>query len=107
MCDTLGLPSNYRKVGVMLAKWDRELDQYKDRTEKEVADLEAVFKDSFNYDVRVRNIVNHKRRTPEKYFEEQVMWFVKEFNNPNDLLIVYYSGHGSFNHENNCLELHP
>ena len=61
-------------------------------TEDEVNRLEAVLKDDFHYETQIEYLDN--REGLQLWVNFRVARFAQENDGPNNLLIVYYAGHG-------------
>ena len=78
----------YREVAVLLLQWqDDDLG-----TETEVNDLECLFQDMYHYRTERFLIPSSDSATQLEY---KLNDFRKAYNHENDLLILYYGGHGS------------
>ena len=114
MCNELGLPEGYAHVSVLLIKWRREIDQLK--TEKEVASLETLFKESLGFQTKVFDLsesctCSHVTCscTPQQRLDRRISTFLRKWDSPHTLSIIYYTGHGT-HHDNpkpGYLKLHP
>ncbi|MCJ1382775.1 hypothetical protein MMC17_005888 [Xylographa soralifera] len=82
-------PKNYDGVYVLLLRWaDDDLKTY-----TEIAALDKVLSRSYHYTTQSELIPS---KDPKKFLQEKVMDFRREHDkeNENNLLIVYYGGHG-------------
>ena len=81
-------------------------DMFHERTliEEQVKKLDELFRQSFNYPTKVVELQNASK--PQLQLNLAVMKFVRKYNGPHNLLIVYYTGHGSFHETSELLELH-
>ncbi|KAI5369286.1 hypothetical protein Slin15195_G001620 [Septoria linicola] len=93
VCKQMGIPDTYQKVAVLMVRWDNMLDEDL-KCEKEVEELEALFRQDFRYETRVAVLTNVKR--PQAQLDSAVARFVEDYDGPHrsHLLIVYYTGHG-------------
>ena len=107
MCQALRLPKGYHKAAVLMLKWDISICEFGNIGADEVNSLKEVFEKSFNFDTTLVPLSHFHKRPPELYVKAQVERFVNKYNNPNDLLIVYYSGHASVHPTGQSLDLHP
>ncbi|KAF2684475.1 hypothetical protein K458DRAFT_302466 [Lentithecium fluviatile CBS 122367] len=99
--DILKIPNGYLKVAVLIIRWDREIDEFKGHDE-EIARLESIFSKDFGYECKIVNITNVKK--PQIALNCAMWQHVNDHDGPNNLLIVYYTGHGN-QVENERLEL--
>ncbi|KAF2199208.1 hypothetical protein GQ43DRAFT_433601 [Delitschia confertaspora ATCC 74209] len=60
-------------------------------------DLEKLFRFEFNYECQVVELGNHQ--SPQNVLNYEICRFIKEHDGPHNLLIVYYTGHGSLTGE--------
>ncbi|KAI4714090.1 hypothetical protein J4E89_001540 [Alternaria sp. Ai002NY15] len=98
----LDLPDGYRNVHVLVIKWQDAIDQLNVR--QEVDDLTNVFKKVFNYEVTELQL---EEKSPQIQLEMEILNWVYENDDPNNLLIVYYAGHGVYDQALKVLELSP
>jgi len=72
--------------------------------------LKDLFEKSFNYKTVLLSLTANHHRSPEEYLKHKIRKLMKQHDSANDLLIVYYSGHGSFYNDldpaEQFLELH-
>lgn len=66
-------------------------------------ELDALFRDSFNYTTTIVELNVGKK--PQHQLDSYVSDFICRHDGPDNLLIVYYTGHGVFNEARKCLEL--
>ncbi|KAF8849841.1 hypothetical protein BDZ45DRAFT_697220 [Acephala macrosclerotiorum] len=82
----------YKSAFVLLLSWDDDVDDL--HTRDEVAALEQMFKNVFKYET-VRGVLNQNKGSTA---QAQVNYFlaklVHDHDDPNNLFIVYYAGHG-------------
>ncbi|OCK80678.1 hypothetical protein K432DRAFT_297177 [Lepidopterella palustris CBS 459.81] len=97
----MDLPDYYRNVAVLMIKWSDELDELKTRAE--VEELEALFQNSFNYNTKVVELNVSKK--PQHQLNTHLNVFVEEHDGPDNLMIVYYTGHGKYRDKEKYLEL--
>ncbi|KAH6838690.1 hypothetical protein AA0119_g11571 [Alternaria tenuissima] len=98
----LDLPDGYRNVHVLVVKWQDAIDQLDVR--QEVDDLTNVFKKVFNYDVTELQL---EEKNPQVQLEAEIYRWVYEHDDPNNLLVVYYAGHGVYDKALKVLEFSP
>lgn len=81
-------PPRYSSVHVLLLRWeDDDLG-----TEREVADLEKVFRDSYHYYTERYEIPTDD---PTTQLEYKLNDFRRAYDDGNSLLVLYYGGHGA------------
>jgi hypothetical protein len=102
MCDEMKLPQGYQNIAVLIIKWDKDIDQLKSASE--VEDVRKVFAEDFNYPTTIIELNNKTR--PQLQLDRQVINFVADNNGDYNLLIVYYSGHGSYDEKTEEFWLH-
>ncbi|KAF2501299.1 hypothetical protein BU16DRAFT_555792 [Lophium mytilinum] len=95
------LPDYYRNVSVLIIKWDDELDELK--TGPEVIELDALFRNSFHYNTRIVELNVAKK--PQHQLNRHISTFVEDCDGENNLMIVYYTGHGVYREHERYLEL--
>lgn len=66
-------------------------------------ELSALFSESFNYSTSIVELNVGKK--PQHQLDSYISDFICNNDGPDNLLIVYYTGHGVFNDEKKCLEL--
>lgn len=96
----MGLPDGYQQVSVLLIKWHDEIDQL--GVAQEVIDLEKLFKETFNYQTTVVELDAVK---PQLRLESEITRFAFENDAKHNLLILYYAGHGIYDHKEEILYL--
>lgn len=80
-------PRSYDNVYVLLIRWaEDDLG-----TEKEINDLDRVFCDAYNYTTECEVIPSNNSHNT---LEFMITRFRHRHDSPNNLLIVYYGGHG-------------
>lgn len=97
----MDLPEGYQKVAVLIIKWADELDELK--TGGEAQELKALFQNRFNYHTDI--VALHVGTKPQLQLDYHVSGFIRDHDGPENLLIVYYTGHGVYNEDRKCLEL--
>lgn len=117
IAQNMHLPEGYAKVAVLIIKWADELDELKTKAEvcltwlasgrrltlEQAKELEALFRDRFHYHTETVEL-NVKSKT-QLQLNSCVSSFAAEHNGPNNLLIVYYTGHGVYYEEKKFLQL--
>ncbi|KAF2634567.1 hypothetical protein P280DRAFT_474521, partial [Massarina eburnea CBS 473.64] len=96
----LGLPEGYTKVAVLLVKWAHELDEL--NTKEEAEGLEKVFRKQFHYETKIVELDLSSK--PQLQLNLHLTEFVAKHDGPNNLLIVYYTGHGVFRDDHKHLD---
>ena len=85
-------PSTYKKVKALLLCWEEKSD---DLTVKaEVERLKAVLENRFHYEAYIEPMDNNVEQGLQVCVNAIVANFVRNNDGPDNLLIVYYSGHG-------------
>ncbi|KAF1922648.1 uncharacterized protein M421DRAFT_104941 [Didymella exigua CBS 183.55] len=97
----MSLPEGYTDVSVLIIKWDDELDELK--TWPEVEELDAVFRDRFRYTTEIVEL--NMKGKPQLQLKSRIGKFIEEHDGPNNLLIVYYTGHGVYQENEKYLQL--
>ena len=95
--------TDYLKVAVLLLCWDQKFDDM--ATEEEVHSLKAVFEDKFGYSATIAKLSPTKGGL-QVQINREVANFVGDHDGQNNLLIVYYAGHGKPGEIFGQLELH-
>ncbi|KAF1839785.1 hypothetical protein BDW02DRAFT_486233 [Decorospora gaudefroyi] len=101
MARNMDLPEGYSKVAVLLIKWAPELDEL--NTGDEARELDTLFRDRFHYETKIVELNVGKK--PQHQLNNYVSEFICEHDGPDNLLIVYYTGHGVYDDRRKCLEL--
>ncbi|KAF2685826.1 hypothetical protein K458DRAFT_387779 [Lentithecium fluviatile CBS 122367] len=97
----MDLPDGYVKVAVLIIKWDDELDELKTRGEAE--ELRDIFANRFRFETETVELnVSSK---PQHQINRHLSAFIEKHDGPNNLLIVYYTGHGVYREDHKHLEL--
>ncbi|KAJ9656781.1 hypothetical protein H2201_008433 [Coniosporium apollinis] len=99
---SMGVPDGYEDVAVLIIKWDDKLDDLNHGPE--VKQLEALFKESFGYPTKIVNLGDSDVK-PQLQLNSEVNNFVAEHDGQNNLMIIYYTGHGSWDKTRKLLEL--
>ena len=85
-------PSTYKKVKALLLCWEEKSDDL--MAKAEVERLEAVFKNRFHFEAQIETIDNNVEQRLQVRVNRILAEFVDINDGPDNLLIVYYSGHG-------------
>ncbi|KAL1639171.1 hypothetical protein SLS58_008139 [Diplodia intermedia] len=96
----LGVHNGYKQTFVLFVKWDEELDQL--RVGKEIAELREVFEERFNFTTKTVELGIKKAQTQ---LEHAILNMLVEYDDPHNLLIIYYAGHGLFHLATKRLQL--
>ncbi|KAF4312241.1 homeobox domain containing protein [Botryosphaeria dothidea] len=96
----MDLPEGYAQVAVLIIKWDERIDELK--CAEEVNELEALFRDDFHYETNIISL--DEKSSPHHQLIHAMSGFLRKFDGPNNLLIIYYTGHAGYNKENGELE---
>jgi hypothetical protein len=120
----LNIPSGYRKVAVLIIRWHKDIDDESNRDEhsKEVSDvpniitpftslqehsalliskanhpqiarLKQIFEGRLNFVCSEVDL--HTREKPQHILKEAIATHICRNDDPNNLLIIYYTGHGT------------
>ncbi|CAK4034149.1 Hypothetical predicted protein [Lecanosticta acicola] len=90
--------SDYDRVGALLLCWqDDDLEAWT----REVVRLGSIFKEQYSYDVHQFRIPSDRAVTAT---HKRVADFAHQYDGPNNLMILYYGGHGF--KEDNRLKLY-
>ncbi|KAF1830725.1 hypothetical protein BDW02DRAFT_633411 [Decorospora gaudefroyi] len=89
--DVLKTPNGYRKVEVLIIRWHESIDEFKDH-KQEIERLKTIFTAGFGYGCTVKSICNSS--SPQVDLNHHVLSHVREHDGDDNLLIVYYTGHG-------------
>ena len=112
MCKEMQVPQGYQNVAVLIIKWTEELDELHSADEvsffnsrglvsndvlmyQQVRELDELLRESFNYSTEIFEI--DVASSPKLQLKKAILDFVYKYNGPHNLLIVYYTGHGSYN----------
>lgn len=84
----------YKKVAVLLLCWEKKSsDMY---TEKEIGELDTIFKEKFGYHTEVARLdATNPNTRVQMQVNARVASFAEKHDGPDNLLIVYYAGHGA------------
>ncbi|KAL1645886.1 hypothetical protein SLS61_008147 [Didymella pomorum] len=97
----MSLPEGYLSVSVLIIKWADELDELK--TKAEVQELDTLFRNRFHYTTEIVEL--NMKGKPQLQLKSRVSKFIEDYDGPNNLLIVYYTGHGVYKDTENYLQL--
>jgi len=99
--------TGYHSVEVLLLCWDEKCVDM--ATQDEVDKLKTIFEDKFGYHATIAKLSHEKLGAEGRRLQVQVNFevakFVKDHDGPNNLLIVYYAGHGKPGNRFGDLEL--
>ncbi|KAL5119188.1 hypothetical protein ACEQ8H_002896 [Pleosporales sp. CAS-2024a] len=92
--DKLGVPNGYKKVEVLLIRWDEKIDdqEFQVGHGKEIKRLHDIFRHRFNFGCTIARIKNV--RHPQLDLNIAIAKHVMDHDGEQNLLIVYYTGHG-------------
>lgn len=94
----------YKEVAVLLLCWEQNSSDL--CTETEIAELEATFKEKFRYQTEVARLdATNTNANVQMQVNARVSGFAMKHGGPENLLIVYYAGHGA-SHDVYGLVLH-
>ncbi|KAF2001669.1 hypothetical protein P154DRAFT_403416, partial [Amniculicola lignicola CBS 123094] len=88
----MNLPDGYHKVAVLIVKWADELDEL--NTGPEAAELAALFCNVFHY--QIETVELNVSSKPQLQLHSYLTRFVEKHDGRNNLIIVYYTGHGFY-----------
>ncbi|KAF2795883.1 hypothetical protein K505DRAFT_301288 [Melanomma pulvis-pyrius CBS 109.77] len=94
--DTLKIPNGYLKVSVLIIRWHEDIDEFEGHNE-EIARLETLFRTRFNYHCEVTKLKNCKN--PQLDLDLAILQHISNHDGPDNLLIIYYTGHGNLVNE--------
>ncbi|KAJ4315529.1 hypothetical protein N0V94_005902 [Neodidymelliopsis sp. IMI 364377] len=94
-------PENYTQVAVLLIKWVDELDEL--QTRSELQEVEDLFRDRFRF--RTEIVELNVASKPQLQLNQRISNFIVDNDGPNNLLIVYYIGHGIYRDLEHYLQL--
>lgn len=77
----------YAAVAVLMISWKDD----DTNSAAEIEQLKTIFQDSFNYTVYSYQIPSAK---PQQSLNEQIATFLNYFGGSDNLLVIYYGGHG-------------
>lgn len=88
--------SRYKEVHALLLSWeDDNLGVI-----NEVHELSDVFRRTYDFEVEEWKIPSKR---PHNTLASKVLGFLDEFESKDNLLIIYYGGHGSMNDDRQCV----
>jgi hypothetical protein len=105
----LNYPEGYAQVSVLIIKWAEDLDELNtgdevclnehayrtsSLTSDQARELDTLFRDRFHY--HTETIELNLSTKPQLQLNSRVSNFTEKYDGPNNLLIVYYTGHGVF-----------
>ena len=88
----LNVANEYDRVGVLVIKWSKELEDQS--SGEEVMQLEQVLRDDFQFETEVIELSNRDQQNPHTRLQSHLVSFVEKFQTPDmrNLMIVIYSG---------------
>ena len=88
--------SRYKAVHALLLTWeDDNLGVI-----NEVDELEVVFRQTYHFKVEKWKIPSKR---PHNTLAAKLLGFLEDFESKDNLLIIYYGGHGSMNDDRQCV----
>ncbi|CAO2652883.1 Nn.00g022940.m01.CDS01 [Neocucurbitaria sp. VM-36] len=90
--ERLNNPTGYQKVAVLVVRWHDEIDGFSKGHNEEIKKLKNLFSDRFRYEYKEVKLETKKK--PQNTLNLAIMQHIEEHDGPNNLLIVYYTGHG-------------
>ncbi|KAL1626147.1 hypothetical protein SLS54_002981 [Diplodia seriata] len=97
----MGVQNGYKNVYVLMVKWEKKFDQL--RVDSELSDLKHCFEDKYGFVTKTFELRQH--RNPQMQLMNAISGFIVENDDPQNLLIVYYAGHGIFHEDGKRLEI--
>ncbi|KAH7062258.1 hypothetical protein B0J12DRAFT_232333 [Macrophomina phaseolina] len=101
MARNMEMPGGYAQAAVLIVKWALHLDDLK--CLEEVAELDTLFREKFHYETVV---VSLEESAPQHQLLHAISGFLRDFDGPNNLLIIYYTGHSAYNMRTEELEFY-
>ncbi len=95
ICPNHPLPTTYSAVSVLLIRWTTSIDEL--QTKHEVHELRTLFHSRFNYTTRIVEL--NIQTKPQHQLSNHISAFIAEHDGPDNLLIVYHTGHGVYHEE--------
>lgn len=86
----------YEEVHTLLLSWEDDILG----VNREIAELEDVLKTVYNYKTLIYRIPS---RRSHNSLATQISGFLEENESKDNLLIVYYGGHGGMNDDRQCI----
>ncbi|KAF2490118.1 hypothetical protein BU16DRAFT_437842, partial [Lophium mytilinum] len=80
----MDVPNGYLKVGVLMLRWQKGLDQFP-KHDQEIDDLREVFEDLFHYECTIVELHNNKQ--PMLQLRSAIAKHVEKYDGPNNLEI--------------------
>ncbi|KAF2475654.1 uncharacterized protein BDR25DRAFT_253097 [Lindgomyces ingoldianus] len=101
----LNIPNGYLKVAVLIIRWHEGIDEFKEGHDQEIARLQGILETKFNYQCDIARLENS--RNPQVDLKLEILQHIRKHDGPNNLLIIYYTGHGQVivDHDESRLEL--
>ena len=91
-----GRHSRYKGVYVLLLSW--EMDNL--GVIREIMELQEVFRSQYHFETEEWKIPSHKSHNS---LSSRILNFVESYDDKNNLLIIYYGGHGGMNDDRHCI----
>ncbi|KAI9705699.1 MAG: hypothetical protein M1820_005109 [Bogoriella megaspora] len=101
MCRQMKIPTGYLNVAVLLVQWEDEIDEL--RCGSQVQELEAVFRDDFNFITEIVKLNGLSKA--QHQLNRAIANFLEKRDGQHNLTIIYYTGHGLFDLEKEVLEI--
>ncbi|KAF4539855.1 Homeobox domain containing protein [Lasiodiplodia theobromae] len=96
----LSVHNGYKQTFVLFIKWNDEIDQLK--VGKEVSELRDVFEKRFHFTTKTVELGLNKATTK---LEHAILGMLMKYDDPQNLLIIYYAGHGFYHKDKKKLQL--
>ncbi|KAL9094997.1 MAG: hypothetical protein Q9165_002599 [Trypethelium subeluteriae] len=101
MCRYMSIPTGYQDVAVLLIRWDDNIDELK--CANQVDELRNVFEEQFHFTTELLKLDDKSKA--QHQLKSALSAFLGRYDNPNNLVIVFYTGHGVFDERKEHLEL--
>ncbi|KAF2113490.1 hypothetical protein BDV96DRAFT_549394 [Lophiotrema nucula] len=94
----LQIPNGYLKVALLIIRWDEKIDDLAGHTEEvthtcQISRLRAICEKRFYFECDVVELENV--RDPQLDLNWYILGHIRKHDGPNNLLMIYYTGHGS------------
>ncbi|KAF2789190.1 hypothetical protein K505DRAFT_393051 [Melanomma pulvis-pyrius CBS 109.77] len=84
--------ARYSKVAVLIVKWIEELDKYAEGHNQEIEQLITLLEGQFHFECSISRLDDQNE--PQNQLNGAIANHIALHDGPNNLLIVYYTGHG-------------
>ncbi|KAF2260730.1 hypothetical protein CC78DRAFT_584513 [Lojkania enalia] len=90
--EVLNIPTTYLSVAVLIVRWHEDVDDMRNGHDDEIRKLTNLFRGRFNYICEQVKLETSKN--PQNELNFAISQHIRNYDGPNNLLIVYYTGHG-------------